>query len=59
MNIKLQNMFEYIEKKDTPQEEKDKYSALSINFIKTIGKVAQYLIDMGVTKEEIQKYCKF
>ena len=59
MNAKIASMFNYIEKKETPESEKDKYGLLSITFMHTIGTAVHILSAMGIKKEELMKHCRF
>jgi hypothetical protein len=59
MNAKIFSMFNYIEKKDTPESEKDKYGVLSIIFMRTIAEAAHFLIAMGIPVEEVKMRYKF
>lgn len=56
---KISKMFKYVEDINTPHEEREKYSNLSINFMRSISRAVAFLLDIGITKEEIEKYYKF
>jgi hypothetical protein len=59
MTTKLNNMFKYLENKDTPQAEKDKFEPLAVEFMRTITAAVNVLVAMGVNESDVKKYLKF
>lgn len=59
MTTKLNNMFKYIENPETPAAEKEKYSSLAVDFMRTLTSAVNVLVAMGVTEEEAKKHLKF
>lgn len=59
LNDKMASMVVFLENKDTPKVEKEKYEPLYMNLVHTVSHAANILKSMGIPEEEIRKYCKF
>lgn len=59
MNEKMASMVLFLESKDTPKADKDKFEPLYLNLVHTVSQSASILKAMGIPKEEIRKHCKF
>lgn len=58
MNERMVKMIAYLESKDTPQSEKDKYLPLLMNVVHSVSQAGNLLKAMGVPEQEIRALCK-
>jgi hypothetical protein len=59
MNVRISNMFKYIENPDTTEAERAKYESKSVEFMRTIAVAADILSAMGISESEVKKRYKF
>lgn len=59
MNDKMASMVVYLENKNTPQQEKDKYEPLYMNLVHAVSQAYNFLKQMGIPEQNIKKLCKF